>query len=61
MSIQGTHEHIIAQMHMELEVARNRIDALAEQSRKAAEEIASLRNQNAANSSGLPPFSIPWT
>lgn len=52
MAGQGAQHNIIGQMRMELEAARNRINALDEQSRKAAEEIAFLRNRSAGSSFG---------
>lgn len=62
----GNQEQLIAQMQWELEAARNRIDALAEQSRKASEEIARLRNQNPNGSFRQqndlrPPFGASWS
>ncbi|KAI3746569.1 hypothetical protein L6452_09003 [Arctium lappa] len=49
MEAQGTQAHFIAQMRMELDVARNRINALDEQNHKESEELAAMRNQNMGN------------
>ncbi|KAI3758462.1 hypothetical protein L6452_06025 [Arctium lappa] len=52
MAFQGTQDHIVAQMNMELTAARARIDALTTQARQAAETIENLRNQNGNNVMG---------
>ncbi|KAI3667466.1 hypothetical protein L6452_42524 [Arctium lappa] len=52
MSFQGTQDHIVAQMNMELTVARARIDALTAQARQASETIEHLRNQGGNNVTG---------
>ncbi|KAI3770601.1 hypothetical protein L6452_01741 [Arctium lappa] len=46
MALQGTQDHVVAQMNMELTAARARIDALIAQARQAAETIEHLRNQS---------------
>ncbi|KAI3718068.1 hypothetical protein L6452_18915 [Arctium lappa] len=60
---QGTQEHIVAQINIELNAARARIGALTNQHSQAVEEIEFLRNQNASNaaghSHGQSGFSIP--
>ncbi|KAI3681341.1 hypothetical protein L6452_36132 [Arctium lappa] len=65
MSGHGAQHNAIAQMRMELEIARNLINALDEQNRKAAEKIALLRNQSTRNPLGSqngprPPFNMPF-
>ncbi|KAI3757912.1 hypothetical protein L6452_05456 [Arctium lappa] len=67
MAFQGTQDHVVAQMNMELTVARARIDALTTQARQAAETIENLRNQNGNNMMGttnayvaMPMASIPF-
>ncbi|KAI3747103.1 hypothetical protein L6452_09548 [Arctium lappa] len=52
MAFQGTQDHVVAQMNMELTAARARIDALTTQARQAAETIENLRNQNGNNMVG---------
>ncbi|KAI3667940.1 hypothetical protein L6452_43011 [Arctium lappa] len=52
MAFQGTQDHVVAQMNMELTAARARIDALTTQARQAAETIENLRNQNGNNMMG---------
>ncbi|KAI3693164.1 hypothetical protein L6452_32995 [Arctium lappa] len=60
---QGTLEHIITQMNMELTAARTHIDELANQNIRAAEAITSLRNQNnpAGSQNGFGPFNMSWS
>ncbi|KAI3757691.1 hypothetical protein L6452_05234 [Arctium lappa] len=58
MAAQRTQEQIMAQMNMELNAARARIDALTNQHRQAVEEIESLRNQNPMPT--LPPPPPPF-
>ncbi|KAI3735278.1 hypothetical protein L6452_14771 [Arctium lappa] len=50
---QGTRDQIMAQINLELNVARAHIDALTNQHRQAVEEIESLRNLNASNAARM--------
>ncbi|KAI3772057.1 hypothetical protein L6452_03231 [Arctium lappa] len=52
MAFQGTQDHIVGQMNMELTASHARIDALTAQARQAAETIEHLRNQNGNNTTG---------
>ncbi|KAI3772196.1 hypothetical protein L6452_03377 [Arctium lappa] len=62
---QGTQEHIVDQMNMELNATRARIVALRNQHMQSVEELESLRNQNASNaaghSHGQSGLIMPWS